>query len=60
MKIGLLEVNTISEVEQEVLKVCALGFGASEVDTLEDGPLEVGDLQDITANCSSSCFGTFF
>ena len=45
MKIGLLEVNTISEVEQEVLKVGALG-----VDALEDGPLELGALQDITAN----------
>ena len=50
MKIGLLEVKTIFEIELEVFKVGAL----------EDGPLEVGDLQDITANCSSSCLGAFF
>ena len=50
----------VSEVEREVFKVVALEVCAFDRDALEDGPCEVGDLQDRTANWSSPCVGTLF
>ena len=50
----------ISEVEQEVFKVGALGVCALDRDALYDGPSEVGDLQDRIVSWSSPCVGTLF